>query len=684
MFVDIITAARILRSCATYESLCHGMRLHLYLIKSGQDTGLFIHNCLLQMYVKCGSTGDAHQFFHQMPQRNTFSFNTLIEGYIKSSDLNSAIQIFNTMPMRNTFTWNSIIHSLTKCGRVAEGRVLYQSMPERDPSSLNALMNGFLCHGHPKEALDVFQESQSMTGMRSDPFVLATILTICSELLALYLGKQVHSQIIAGGLVFDSVLSSSLVNMYSKCREMDGACRAFEAMIEPDEYALTALISGYANCGKLDESRLLFVRVRKPSSVMWNSIIAGCVRNNREREALQLFIDMKREGMKPEAATFTSSLSACASMGDHKLGQELHAHAYKMGLAHDIIVSSSLVDMYAKSGLSQNACVLFSELDKPDTVLLNSMITAYSNCGRVDMALQIFKTMPKRSLISWNAMVVGYSQNGYAIEALELFHKMQILDLRMDEITLASASSSCAKVCSISLGEQIHARAVVVGLDRDAIIGSSLIDLYCKCGDIEDARCLFEGLPTFDEVPWNAMITGYAHHGYVSQVLQLFYEMRNMGVKPNGVTFIGVLSSCSHGGLVDEGRRWYDVMRYGYGIEPVAEHYACMVDMYARAGLLKEAEDFIDGMPFEADEFMWSSVLNACKNHGDEALAKKATERLLRINPGNSGAYVQLSGMYAACGEWDKAVEVRRMMHDSGIRKSPGLSWINSLKEMSV
>ncbi|XP_049931639.1 putative pentatricopeptide repeat-containing protein At1g77010, mitochondrial isoform X1 [Nymphaea colorata] len=709
--MDLQECSRLLRSCTNPQCLSLGRRLHLYCVKVGLESTLFIANCLLQMYVKCGRLGDAHQVFVETTERNTFTWNSLIEGYANSGkartslelftsmpcknefswnvviaayakmgDLEVAQQLFDEMPAKNTFAWNSMVHGCVLYGRIGEARIYFDAMPRRDVASWNKMMTGYVHQGQPWEALRLFDQMK-LHQLAIDGFILATMACACADVEKLDAGKQLHAYIVTGGFTIDSVLGSSMINMYSKCGDTDSAFLIFDAMIDQDEVCLSAIITGLANCGRLEDACRIFASQSRRNVGSWNSIISGYATNRQGKEAIELLNEMRRTGIQAEATTITAALTACMNLATTvtNIGKQLHDLAHKVGFLHDVALCSTLIDLYAKNGYLEGACKLFDELEVRDTILLNTMVTAYSNHGKVEQARQVFESIPCRSLISWNSMIVGYSKNGFVIEALELFHEMQMLNLRLDEVGYASMISLCADMSSLTLGEQLFAHVVLAGLIHDPAVGSALIHLYCKCGLIIDSRRLFDSVPKCSDVIWNSMLMGYAHNGYGEEALQVFEDMKRVGVRPGSITFIAVLSACSHRGLVEEGRQLFHAMKHDYGILPMVEHCSCMIDLLARAGCIQEAVDFINNMMFPADASMWTSILSASRAYGEESLGRKAANQLLQLDSANSAAFVQLSNIYATCGEWAKAAQVRKLMQQKGVTKmNPGYSWIDA------
>lgn len=596
---------------------------------------------------------------------------------MNSGNKEKSLELFHFMPHKNDFSWTMVVSGFVKAGEVEIARSLFNDMPRKNGIVWNSMIHGYARNGRTREAVRLFKDlsSDPVEVSRGDTFVLATVIRACTDLAALNCGKQIHTRIVVDEVEFDSVLGSSLINMYGKCGDLDSANHILDMLKEPDDFSVSALISGYANCGRMNDARKIFNSKSDPCVVLWNSMISGYISNNEEMDAFVLFNQMRRNEVQEDFSTLASVFNACSSLGILEICKQMHTHACKFGVIDDIIVASALVGAYSKCRSPYDACKLFSELKSYDTILLNSMITIYSNCGKIEDAKWIFQTMPNKSLISWNSMIVALSQNGCPVEALDLFREMNKLHLGMDKFSLASAISACASISSLELGEQVFARVTVIGLEFDQIISTSLVDFYCKCGFVDNGRKLFDGMMKSDEISWNSMLMGYATNGHGFKALTLFNEMRQAGVRPTEITFTGVLSACDHCGLVEEGRKWFYSMKWDYHIDPGIEHYSCMVDLFARSGCLEEAMNLVEQMPFEADASMWSSVLRGCVAHGHKTLGKKVAERIIELDPENSGAYVQLSSLFATSGDWEGSAEIRKLMRDKQIQKNPGCSW---------
>lgn len=678
---DLHALVRTIHSGNSHYSILQGKQLHQAFFKKGiLNSALTIGNRLLQLYSRCGSMVDAQKLFEEMPERNCFSWSTMIEGYMKLGYRHKSLELFNIMPQKNDYSWNVVISGFAKADELEIAHSLFHAIPRKNELVWNSIIHGYARIGQPGKAVMLFKNLNldPLEARHRDSFILATVLGACTDMLALNCGKQIHARILIDDMELDSVLCSSLINLYGKCGDLATADHIMNIVKEPDDFSLSALISGYANSGRMSDARRIFDRTINRCRVLWNSIISGYISNGEELEALALFNRMRTDGVEEDASTVANILSASSSLLFIELVIQMHAHAFKVGVSEDIIVATALLAAYAKCQRPYEACKLFSELKAYDTILLNTMITVYCTCGRIEDANWIFKTMSNKTLITWNSMLVGLSQNACPGEALDIFCQMIKLDLKLDKFSLASVISACASTSSLELGEQVFGKAITIGLESDQIISTSLVDFYCKCGFVEIGRKVFDGMMKTDEVSWNTMLMGYAMNGCGFEALDLFDEMRHAGVRPSGITFTGVLSACDHSGLVEEGRNWFRNMKCNYNIDPGIEHYSCMVDLLARAGCFEEAMDLMEEMPFEADASMWSSILRGCIAHGNKSLGRKAAQKLIELDPKNPSAFIQLSNILATSEDWEGSAQVRNLMRDKHVQKNPGCSWTDS------
>eukprot|EP01018_Ginkgo_biloba_P028611 Gb_18166 [translate_table: standard] len=446
--------------------------------------------------------------------------------------------------------------------------------------------------------------------------------------------------------------SHSYAYLLQKCANnktlAHGKCihsHAIKTGSEPDIFVRNNLINMYAKCGNLADARQVFDIMPKRNKTSWTAMIAGYSQTGYGKEALQLFCEMQRAGTKSNQFTFGSVLKACASTEALEMGKQVQAHIIMTGFESDFFMGSALIDMYSK-------------------------------CRTLEYARHVFDKMPKRDVVVWTTMIAGYTHNGQGEQALELFSQMQGEGVKPAKFTFTSVLSACASLAILAQGKQIHDHILKIGFQAHVSMGNALITMYSRCGSIESARHVFDRMPQKNMISWNAMIVGCAQHGLCKEGLQLFEQMQAVGMMPDHITFVGVLSACSHVGLVNEGRNYFASMSEFYNIPPRVEHYACMVDLLGRAGLLDEAEDFIRKMPFEPGPMVWKTFLGACRIHGNIQLGQLAAERLLQFEPQNDATYVLLSNIYAAVGRWEDVEKVRKLMNDRGVKKDRGLSWI--------
>lgn len=360
---------------------------------------------------------------------------------------------------------------------------------------------------------------------------------------------------------------------------------------------------------------------------------------------------------------------------------QIHCHVVKLGFFNDGFVLTNLALLYTLCGRMEDARKLLNKSSlQPDSeanaVLLNILINGYCRFGMISNARQMFDEMNFRSVISWNGMMSRYTELGLFKEAVDVFYMMQKDGVRPNYVTLISVLPAISRLGALGLGRLVHSYAAKTEIEVDDALGSALIDMYSKCGIIEEAIDLFEALPKENPVTWSALIGGLAFHGRAQEAIHHFRMMEQAGVIPTDVVFLGLLNACSHAGLVEEGRLYFNRMVTVYGLKPRIEHYGCMVDMLSRAGLLQEAEELVNGMPMKPDDVIYKVLLSACRIHGEPEVGVRAAKRLLELAPAAGDCYVLLSNFYASLADWEAVAEVRLRMKKLDIRKPPGCSWI--------
>ncbi|TVU13155.1 hypothetical protein EJB05_40687, partial [Eragrostis curvula] len=450
------------------------------------------------------------------------------------------------------------------------------------------------------------------------------------------------------------------------------------AGVDQDRAVAFRLQRAYAASGRLDHAVALLRRTPDPTAVFYTSAIHAHSSRGLHLAALALLSEMLSHGVLPTAHTLSASIPACGAGGLAPIGRALHGYAFKLALAADSYVATALLGMYARAGDAAAARELFDEMQPdPHVVSVTAMLTCYAKMGALDDARRLFDGLPSKDFICWNAMIDGYTQHGRPNKALRLFRRMLGSGVEPDEVSVVLALSAVAQLGMAESGKWLHSYVKNSPRVRlNARVGTALIDMYYKCGSLEDAVAVFDGLSDRDIVVWNAMINGYAMHGHSREALEMFTQLRAQGLWPTDITFIGLLNACSHSGLVDEGRKFFQSMEQEYGIVPKIEHYGCMVDLLGRAGLIEEAFDLVQSMKIKPDAVMWLSLLAACRLHKNMALGQRIADYLVANGLANSGMFILLSNIYAAVGNWQEVGRVRSMMKASGIQKEPGCSSI--------
>ncbi|CAN5950863.1 unnamed protein product [Sphagnum jensenii] len=498
----------------------------------------------------------------------------------------------------------------------------------------------------------LYQQMQH-EGLRLSTFTFVPVLTACANLRALEDGRCVHQQVIQSACESDVFVATSLIDMYTKCESMEEAWEVFNKMPSRNVVSWNAMILG---------------------------MLAKYVKAGEYEKTMELFKQMQKRGMRPDRFTFVPVLNACAGLRALEEGRRAHQLIMQTGCEADVFVGSSVVDMYAKCGSMEDAWRVFCKMPSQDVVTWTAMILGYVRCGQGQKALELYKRMQQEGLpswvVCWNAMIFGHVKCGEGHKALQLFQKMQHEGVQPDPATYVGVLNACANVVALEEGRRTHERIIQSRCESNVFVKSSLVDMYAKCGSMEDACRVFNTMPSHDVVSWNALLGGFAMHGQGKEALVHFERMCEEGVHPDDITFVCLLSACSHAGFVDEGLRFNALMTTVYRIPAKLEHYTCMVDLLGRAGHLQEAENMIQGMPCKPNAAIWRALLGACRIHGNVEMGERMAKRVLELEPKNAAAFVLLSNLYAATGNLELSESVERQRKERDAKKQPGRTWI--------
>ncbi|XP_057493464.1 putative pentatricopeptide repeat-containing protein At5g40405 [Actinidia eriantha] len=428
----------------------------------------------------------------------------------------------------------------------------------------------------------------------------------------------------------------------------------------------------------LDYSTQVLNQSQNPTLFAFNSMIRAHSKSSNPQRSFIFYnqILQSSHNLHPDNYTFNFLVRTCTQLLARETGLGVHGAVVKHGFETDPYVQSGLVYMYAELGLLGCARKVFDEIPEPDLVTQTAMVGACAKSGDVDFARVMFDEMPQRDPVAWNAMISGYAQCGQSREALNLFHQMQIEGVKINEVPMVSVLSACSHLGALDQGRWAHAYIERNKIPMTVTLGTSLIDMYAKCGDMDKAMEVFWGMTEKNVYTWSSAMGGLAMNGFGLECLEVFSIMKQRRVQPNEVTFVSVLRGCSVAGLVEEGRMHFDSMRNVFGLEPLFEHYGCMVDLYGRAGRLSDALDFINKMPVKPHAGAWGALLNACKIYKNTEMGELASRKIVELESKNHGAYVLLSNIYADSKNWDRVSNVRQTMKAKGVRKLPGCSVI--------
>ncbi|CAN1124071.1 Pentatricopeptide repeat-containing protein At1g08070, chloroplastic [Linum perenne] len=447
----------------------------------------------------------------------------------------------------------------------------------------------------------------------------------------------------------NTYLSTKLSAFYSSCGDMDAAQVIFDGIVNRSSFLWNFMIRGYASCGFPVKARKVFDRMPLRDLTSWNSMISGYVKNGMAGKALDTFRSMREGGISGDATTLLGVLSSCAELLMLKQGKEVHGYVVRNGYG------------------------IYS------TYLGNSMVEVYCKCSFMDYAGRLFETMArKKDTVSWNSLIAGYARKEDAFESLRTFYRMVSEGFEPDQVTYVTVLGVCEQITALQFGMSIHASLIKEGFGLTTMVGTSLIDMYAKCGSLACSRHVFDEMNHYKNlVSWSAMISGYSIHGRAQEAIELFNQMTDeTSIQPDEGVLTSVLSACSHGGLVKEGREIFNRMPKDYNITPQLAHYSCFIDLLSRSGCLKEAHEVIQAMKIDPSSDIWAALLNGCRLHNNLELAEISAEKVLSLNPNNVSSYVSLSNVYASEKRWDDVERIRSLVRSKGLTKPPGCSFV--------
>ncbi|PON55172.1 DYW domain containing protein [Trema orientale] len=555
---------------------------------------------------------------------------------------------------------NYLLSLCVKSQNFGYAHKLFDEIPGRDVRSWTILISGLARIGSFRMVLELFR-TMLMEGVRPNQFTLSSLLRLCSSENEPKMGKGIHGWILRNGIDFDVALENSVLDFYVKCGAFHYAERLFKRRTETDTIAWNIMIGGHMRIGDVEKSLDLFSRLPFKDVASWNTIIDGLMRKGYERTALELLYQMAKNGPALNEFTFSTALVLASTLSLWELGRQIHSLVLILGIHNKGFIRTSLIDFYCKCGKMEQALVIFRKIPQVYLHSLNPIVTRDESVTEI---------------IAWSSLISGFVYNNEYEDALQTFISMIREHIGVDRFTVTTIASVCANIGSLTLGQQIHAYNQKIGHQLDFHLGSSLVDMYSKCGSLEDARMIFKQASSPNVVLWTSMVSACALHGQGREAIRIFELMIKEGVKPNEISFTVVLSACSHAGLLEEGCNYFQLMKEVYHIKPGVEHLTCMVDLYGRAGRLDEAKEFIQRNHISNQSLILKSLLSSCRLHKNIEMGNWVSEKLLHLGSLDAGSHVLFSNSCAINHRWEEAAKMRNLMRQRGINKLPGQSWI--------
>lgn len=755
----------LLKSCASLSNPYYGGALHSTIVKLGLHFDTYIITSLVQMYVKCGSVGRAVKLFDDLPEgeillNDVALWNSVIDGYFKNGFVEEGITQFRRMQALNVkpdgYTLCILLGTSNGCLDVQCGRQIHgyavRNVFVHDPFVATAMIDMYSTYSRPIDAWYVFEKLENKCSMAIWNAMINGFREngLWRNSLQLYwLAKR-------EGLEFGSTTYSSVLTACSQGVAIDFGCQLHCDMVrmgfEDDPYASTSLITFYSKCGVVEDAESVFRLVRERKVGIWNSMISAYVNCGCADHALDIYTEMRCRRVEPDSFTISNVLIACGMIGSRCFGAITHGDLMKRPIKQSLAVQSALLTMYSKlgnvedshkvfeqmkakdvvawgsiiSGSSENRkfeevlCLykrMISESVKPDpNVIANAvmaclghddeklgcclhgmaikegldldsctgraLIELYAKCRQPDMAKKVFSSVLRKNLVVWNSLISCYAHSGLPDVSISLLPQLLHDGLHPDSITVTLVLAAAAQIAALLTGKTIHGH-LTRSLLQETQVENTLVDMYIKCGSLAYAEGVFKNMAKRDLVAWNSMIAGYGSHGECRRAIDLLQEMRDSGVAPDEVTFLSLISSCNHCGLIDEGLDLFRSMRES-NVEPKMVHYVNIVDLLGRGGRIDDACKLIENMEVEVGRGIWLSLLSACRVHRRFEVGEVAADKVMAMEGECGSSYAQVMNLYVEAGLKEKAAKLRGVMRQKGARKLPGCSWIEVRDKVEV
>ncbi|XP_055815436.1 pentatricopeptide repeat-containing protein At2g17210 [Solanum dulcamara] len=649
----------LLKACLNLSSTHGGNSIHASLVKHGFLAFTSVGNSMMDFYAKSGDLGSALVVFNCMGNKDSVSWNVIIHGHLLERAAAAAAaprglwfftQAWAAGFEPNISTFVLVIQACRNLTAFHAGRTIHASTLRAGYSSITSVQNSLLSfyaefgmhlahnlfdemtdrdviswsvmvagYAQSEEetvlALELFQRMIDF-GITPDGKSVVSILKACSKLKAIRMGKSIHGFVISRGLGYDLFVHNSLIDLYSKCNDIDSSLRVFRGIPEKNV-------------------------------VSWNSLLSGLVQNEMHSEALTSFDLMQKAGVESDEVTLVNLLQLCKSFLEPYQCKLIHSRILRRGFELNELVTNSLID-------------------------------AYASCNLITYAWSQFSNMRTRDAVTWSTMIAGFTHCGMPDEAIAVFREMSHISEWPNAITMLNLLEACALSADMKRSRWAHGIAIRRGLASDVVVGTAILDMYSKCGSIGSSRKVFDRIPQKNVVTWSAIIAAYGLIGLPNEALALLAEMKICGLRPNQVTALSLLSACSHGGLVEEGLSLFEELIWDHEVEPGLEHYSCLVDLLARAGKVDSAMNLIGKLHvgLKPGASAWGALLSACRNYENYEFGAIAFPQVVELEPSSSAGYLLASNMYASGHSWVDATKMRMLAKEGGVKVIAGYSLV--------
>ncbi|CAL4921121.1 unnamed protein product [Urochloa decumbens] len=683
MRLNASTLVGIIGMCGGFEAKDVGSSLHAVAMKYGAIADESLTSAFISMYSAFDDLSSSRLVFDLQPVKDLVSFNSMISAYMQHCNWKEAFEVFRLMhcaglgpnlvtvvsvlPSCNGFfgidqgesvhgmivkfglveqvsVASALVSMYSKLGKLDSAVLLFCYFTEKNNLMWNSMISGYLVNNQWSMALDSFCKMQ-IEGVAPDATAIINAISGCRHTKDLHMAKSIHAY-------------------------------AVRSRFESNQSVMNSLLAMYADCGDISTSYTLFQKMEVRMLISWNTMISGFAEIGDSEASLMLFCQMCHDEVQFDLVTLISVISSLSGSEDATVGESVHSLAIKSGCNSDVSLTNALISMYTNCGIGEAGQQLFDSCCFANTITYNALMSGYRKNNVCEKILPLFYQMVKNdvkpNLVTLlNLLPVCQSQlQGKSI------HSYAVRNFTRLETPLFTSAMACSQLGDADFAACVTAVILQRGFSAKFLVLNALIDMHSRCGSISFARELFDSSAEKDSVTWGAMINAYSMHGNGEVALDLFSTMIDSGVDPDDITFVSVLSACSHSGFVEQGRTLFKSLQADYGIMPRMEHYACMVDLLGRTGHLDEAYDIVRSMPSRPSDNLLESLLGACRFHSNSKIGESVGKLLIESEHGKSRSYVMLSNIYASAGKWSDCEELRSDMEAKGLRKDVGVSLI--------